>query len=91
MLVAVLAAVVTFAAPQAQGDGAPKQEPNTVAGVEVKKTPDKDKVVCRREAEIGTRMTKKVCTRMADAEDRKVQDRDNLDHIQALTPAPQTR
>lgn len=74
LLLAVLlqgaAPVTTFTAPNA---------PKPQAG-----TPDKDGVVCRKEAVLGSRMKTKVCMRPSEVLQRARDDRDLVDKAQVL-------
>ena len=46
--------------------------------------PDKDGVVCRKEAVLGSRMKTKVCMRPSELQQRAVDDRDMLDKAQVM-------
>lgn len=46
--------------------------------------PDKDGVVCRKEAVLGSRMKTKVCTRPSDLRQRAADDRELVDKAQVL-------
>lgn len=92
MLAAAFALLLAAAPPEpAPAQTSAKPEPHTVQGVDVVKTPDpgKPKVVCRREAVLGSRMTKKVCTDAAAKAERTAEDRQNLERIQTAIPTNQ--
>jgi hypothetical protein len=57
--------------------------PTTAKAAQPEK-PDKDGVVCRKEAVLGSRMKTKVCTRPSDLRQRAVDDRDLVDKAQVL-------
>lgn len=64
------APVNSFVAPSA---------PKPAAGV-----PDKDGLICRKEAVLGSRMKQKICERPGDARQRAVDDRDLVEKSQVL-------
>jgi hypothetical protein len=92
MLPVVLAGLLALGAPPSPSDGAPAAappaaaQPNTVSGVDVVKAPAKPQVVCRREAVLGSRMSKKVCEDAAAKAQRTADDRENLERIQTAIP-----
>jgi invasion protein IalB len=89
MIVAMFVAAVLLAdasaaaAPQAAA--APAE-----ATASSKAKADKDELVCTYEETIGTRFRKKICSTRREADDRSRQDRDNLNRMQAATPAPRS-
>lgn len=84
MIVALLAATMLLA------DTAPAAAPTTPAAktddaAKSKVATNKDGLVCRNEAIIGTRFPKKICYRPEELAARTQDDRANLEHAQRLT------
>jgi hypothetical protein len=81
MLGAILAAVVAAAAPT------PATAPATPANVQAAVNAvakDPDPMICRSEAESGTRLTHRVCYRKSELAQRRLEDRQALDGIQGM-------
>ena len=81
MISVVLAAVALFAA----GEPAAATAATTQAPAKGEKA-DKDGMVCKREAVLGSRMKQRVCMTQAEWDARKMSDRDNLEEAQRNKP-----
>ncbi len=84
-MIALLAAfvVMSAAAEPATGPAAPAAAP------EAKKTQgDPNAVVCHKEEVLGTRMSKRICETKEQADSRRKEDQDNLQHIQNSVVGP---
>jgi len=84
MVVAILAALATFATPQAS-DGAAKPEaaPPAAAAPADKKTDGVGKVVCQKTAPLGSRLPRTSCRLRSDVDRRQREDRDIAERIQS--------
>ena len=80
MVVAILAALATFATPQAS-DGAAK--PEAAAAPADKKADPAGKVVCQKTAPLGSRLPRTSCRLKSDVDRRQREDRDIAERIQS--------
>jgi hypothetical protein len=85
MISAMFAAAMLLA--DASAAAAPQATATPTEAAQPAKTKaDKDEMVCRYDSTLGTRLPKKVCTRVGDAEQKSREDRDNLDRMQRMRP-----
>jgi hypothetical protein len=86
MISAMFAAAMLLA--DASAAAAPQAAPAPAAEATQAAKPkaDKNEMVCRYDANLGTRLPKKVCTRVGDAQQKSREDRDNLDRMQRMRP-----
>lgn len=78
MVALLLAALLQGTAPVSSFT-APNTPPAKSAG-----QPDKDGIVCRKEAVVGSRMKQKICERPSETRQRALDDRDMADKAQTL-------
>jgi len=93
MIGAVLASMILFAdvTPAATSAPAPPAPATTVAAMPtVKPADDPNAVVCHSEATVGTHLSHKVCMRRADAEQQRLNARDQLEKMQRAGGMGQT-
>jgi hypothetical protein len=92
MIAVMLFSTALMVEPAAPGGTAPAAAPPSPAGVTAAaptKTAKADpERVCRLEAVLGSKITKKVCFNRTQMEERTFYDKQNLDLIQAATPGP---
>ena len=90
MIVAILFSAALMADQGASGGSAPAAAAppaNTTAVAPTKTAKVDPERVCKLEPVLGSKITKKVCYNRAQMEERTFYDKQNLDLIQAATPA----
>jgi hypothetical protein len=88
MISAIFAAAVLLAdvTPPA-GEAATAQAPTAAPAAKTKEK-SKDALVCHTDANLGTRLPKKVCVRAADADQQRQQDRAAIERAQSQARPP---
>ena len=92
VLVALALAVATSAAAQTPPSGAPAAKeaaantvsPATAVGPKATAPDDPNKLVCKSEPVLGSRLPVRRCRTVADIRDRQLQDRQSVEHAQIL-------
>ena len=82
MIFLLFAAALFAAAEPAAAQSASAPTPPAVKAAK----PDKDGLVCRKEAVAGSRMKSRICMTQAEWDDRQRQDREMVEKAQSLKP-----
>lgn len=83
-MISILLAAALFAAGEPAASDAAK--PAEAAKADKGPKPNKDGMICRREAVLGSRMKQRVCMTQTEWDQRRQQDRDMVDQAQRNQP-----
>jgi hypothetical protein len=91
MILSMLAAVVLMADATTAFDPAASAAAPSLPAAAADAKPAKEKLICRNEANLGTRLPTKKCRTAAQMEAQKAEDRAALEQQQRMTPGPVSR